>query len=92
MNTVTIRLTTPLRKFAGGRDEVALQAASVGEALHKLVNLYPDLNGRIVNGDGTLRDFIHVYVGKEDARRMGGASAALAAGSVISIVSPFSGG
>lgn len=91
-NNVTIRLTSPLRKFANGLDEVPVEARSVGEALRKLVTQYPALNGRIVNADGTLREFIHVYIGKEDAHNKGGLAAAVNGGSVISIMSPFSGG
>lgn len=92
MNNVTIRLTSPLRKFTKGRDEVVVSAASVGEALRKLVTEYPELNGRVVNADGSLREFIHVYVDKQNAKSLGGLTAALPTGAVLSIMSPFSGG
>ena len=92
MNDTTIKITAPLRKYTAGKDQVALQAASAGEALRQLCQLHPGLDGRLLDADGKVRDFIHVYLGKTDIRQLGGLAAPLAAGSVLSIVSPFSGG
>jgi len=92
METVTIRLTTPLRKFAGGRHEVQLPASSVGEALQQLVALYPELRGRVVDADGSLREFVQVHVGRTPLRLLNGLPSALKSGDVVSLSSPFSGG
>lgn len=92
MNTVTIRLTTPLRKFVGGRAEVQVSADTVGRALGQLDALYPDLRGRLTDSDGRLRDFIQLHVGKTPIRSLGGVNATLRGGDVLSVSSPFSGG
>jgi len=92
MDTVTIRLTTPLRKFAGGKHEVQVPAACVGDALLQLDALYPELRGRVIAADGSLREFIQVHVGRTPLRQLGGLPSALRAGDVVSISSPFSGG
>lgn len=92
MNQTTVKITAPLRKFTAGKDQVALAAGSAGDALRQLCKLHPGLDGRLLDADGKLRDFIHVYVGKTDVRQLGGLEAPLQAGAVVSIVSPFSGG
>jgi len=73
---VTVRLSTPLRKFAGGQPQVQ----------------YPELRGRVLGADGALREFIQVHVGKTPLRQFGGMQAALSGGELISLSSPFSGG
>jgi molybdopterin converting factor small subunit len=92
MNKITIRVTAPLRKFTGGRDDITLDAASVGDALSALCKTYPDLNGRILSADGSLRDFINVFIGKKNIRALEGLSTPTVSGDVLSIASPFSGG
>jgi molybdopterin converting factor small subunit len=92
MEAVTIRVTTALRKFVGGRPEVQVPAHSVSEALQRLVATYPELEGRLTQADGRLREFIQVHVGKTPLRQLGGLPAPLKAGDVISLSSPFSGG
>lgn len=92
MDTVTIRITTPLRKFVGGRPEVQVAAGSVADVLQRLNSQYPELQGRLTEADGRLREFIQVHVGKMPLRLFGGLPAALKPGDVISLSSPFSGG
>lgn len=92
MPAVTIRLTSPLRKFAGGLRDVELPAKSVGEALQALNARYPALRGRVLDEQGSLREFIQVHVGKTPLRQWGGMQAELQAGDVVCLSSPFSGG
>jgi molybdopterin converting factor small subunit len=92
MSAVTIRLTSPLRKFTAGLHEVQLPAHSVGEALQALHTRYPALQGRVLDEHGQLREFIQVHVGKAPLRQLGGLQAALSPGDVLSLSSPFSGG
>ena len=92
MDTVTIRITTPLRKFVGGRHEVQVPTSSVGGALQHLAELYPDLRGRVIDADGSPREFVRIHVGKTPLRALGGMTSALKPGDVVSLSSPFSGG
>jgi len=92
MDHVTIRLTTPLRRYAGGQPEVQVPAGTVAEALQQLDTLYPELRGRVVDADGRLRDFVQVHVGRTPLRALGGLPAALKTGDIVSLSSPFSGG
>lgn len=92
MNTITIRVSTPLRRFIGGHHEVRVPARTVGEALQRLSNQYPDLEGRVTDAGGALREFIQIHVGRMPLRQFGGPTARLQPGDVISVSSPFSGG
>jgi sulfur-carrier protein len=92
MNEITVRITTPLRKFVGGRHEVQVRARTAGDALLQLNQQYPDLEGRLTTADGELREFIQVHIGKTPLGQFGGLQAPLAAGTVMSVSSPFSGG
>ncbi len=92
MNNVTIRITAPLRKFTSGADAVELSAQSVAQALNGLCLSHPDLNGRLLDTQGELREFINVFLGKKNIRTLQGLSTPVTHGDVLSIASPFSGG
>ena len=92
MHQVVVKLTSPLRKFANGQDEVTVEASSVGEALQQLCSKHPALKGRILNAEGHLRDFVNVYMGKRHIKELGGLNTGITGNGVISIASPFSGG
>ncbi len=66
--SVTVKLPTQLRASTGGEASVAVEGATVGEALEALYGAYPELRERLSDEDGTLRRFINVYVGGDDIR------------------------
>ena len=49
---ITVILPNALRPFAAGNDRVALEAQTVGEALQKLVQRYPQLEGHLPAPEG----------------------------------------
>lgn len=89
---ITIRITSPLRRFTDGKPQVEVDGGTVGQALISLAHAYPALDGRVLSGDGQLRDFIQVHLGRQDIRKLAGMATPVAPGSVLSISSPFSGG
>jgi len=90
--TVVVRIPTPLRGYTGGADEVALEAATVGQALAALVARHEGLAERILDADGRPRQFVNIFVGKADLRTLQGLETVLAPGDVISIVPAVAGG
>ncbi len=88
----TILIPTPLRQFAGGRDAVEVRAATVGEALGKLVAQHPEIRRNLYTDAGRLRAFVNVYVDDDDIRYLDRDETALLEGSVISIVPSIAGG
>lgn len=89
---VRVRLPAVFRPDAGGRAEVRVQGATVGEALGALCRAHPALAGRLLAPDGGVRRYVSVFVNDEDVRQLGGGRAPLRDGDELSIVPALSGG
>ena len=89
---VTIRIPTQLRALAGGDSEVAVDAATVSEALKALDAKHQGFAERLFDDHGELRRFVNVFVADEDIRFMQGIDTALDAGTTVSIVPAVAGG
>ncbi len=88
----TIRIPAPLRSLAGGASEIAVEAATVRDALRHLELRHRGLTERILDGNGGLRGFVNIYLGDEDIRDHGGLDEPLAGSTVISIIPAVAGG
>ena len=87
----TIRIPTPLRPYTGGSSAVAVDGATVGEALADLTRLHPQLRPHLYDGD-ELRSFVNVYLNKEDVRGLQGAQTAVAEADTLMIIPSIAGG
>ena len=87
----TIRIPTPLRPYTGGNSAVAVDGATVGEALADLTRLHPQLRPHLYDGD-ELRSFVNVYLNKEDVRGLQGAQTAVAEADTLMIIPSIAGG
>jgi len=87
----TIRIPTPLRPYTGGNSVVAVDGATVGEALAELTRQHPQLRPHLYEGD-TLRSFVNVYLNKEDVRGLKGADTAVADSDTLMIIPAVAGG
>ncbi len=92
MSEVTIRIPTPLRGFVGGKDQVAVPAATVREALAALTAGQETFRDRLFTAEGELRRFVNVYLGRDDVRRLGGLEAAVPAGATLTLMVALAGG
>jgi adenylyltransferase/sulfurtransferase len=90
--SATVGIPAPLRAYADGARELAVDAATVGEALAHLAARYPRLGRHLYADDGTLRRFVNVYVNEEDVRVLGGPDAAIHPGDTLVIVPSIAGG
>ena len=63
-----VRLRAPLSELAGGRRELELDGATVGEVLQALERAHPDVKGWIIDEHGAIRDHINVFVNKDYGR------------------------
>jgi molybdopterin converting factor small subunit len=92
MSRVTVRIPTPLRSLTSGAAEVAVDGATVGDALRALERRHAGVLERILDGEGRVRGFVNVYLGDRNVRALGGLDASLDEGGVISIVPAVAGG
>ena len=90
--SLTIRIPTQLRTFTGGSGEVAVEAASVGEALKAIDAAHPGLADRLFDESGQLRRFVNVFLADEDVRFLEGLATPVAEGQTLSIVPAVAGG
>jgi adenylyltransferase/sulfurtransferase len=90
--TVTVRIPTALRAYAGQEARSTVQAASVAEALAALVAKHPALKPHLYEDDGKLRSFVNVYLGEKDVRELSGGATPVRAGDTLLIVPSVAGG
>jgi len=89
---VTIRIPTQLRQLSGGAAEVAVEGATVAEALKALDAAHAGFSERLYDESGGLRRFVNVFVAEEDIRFLDGVDTALTDGQTVSIVPAVAGG
>ena len=91
--SIEIAIPTALRGFAGGQATIAVEAATVGQALTRLTDDNPQLAKHLRDADGKLRSFVNVYLNDEDIRFLpGGEDAVLQDGDSLIIVPSIAGG
>jgi molybdopterin synthase sulfur carrier subunit len=86
-----IRIPPVLRGEAEGNRALSVEAGTVREALDALVDRYPALRSRILDGD-TVPTFLNVFVDGEDVRLSEGLATEVAAGSTILLLPAVAGG
>jgi adenylyltransferase/sulfurtransferase len=91
---VTILVPTPLRRFAGGARQVAVEASTVDAALAALASAHPDLRAQIFDESGSIRAFVNIFLGDDNVRTMSanGAAVPVKDGDVITLVPAIAGG
>jgi molybdopterin converting factor small subunit len=92
--TVHFCIPGPLRSLTGGRSYVELQTCgrTLHDALEALFATHPALRDRVLTERGEIREHVNVFVGKNEARSMGGLASPVADGTEISIIPAISGG
>jgi len=80
------------RQFAGGAKEVALEAATLHDALEQLAVRFPSLKERLRDEHGKLRPHLALFVNDEDARLLGWEDATLKDGDTVHVIPALSGG
>jgi molybdopterin converting factor small subunit len=92
--TVHFWIPGPLRSMTGGRSQVdvATCGRTLQAALAALFATHPGLRDRVLTEQGEIREHVNVFVGKSEARSLGGLATPLADGMEISIIPAISGG
>ena len=90
--SISIRIPAALRAYANGDGEVQVTAATVGDALHQLVDRYPTLRSHLFDPGGELRNFVNAFVNDDDVRTLDGPATRVGEGDTITIVPSIAGG
>lgn len=89
---VRVLLPEQLRDFVDGAPHVEVQADSVDAALRRLTEQSPQLRFRLYADDGSLREYVNVFVGANEVRQLEGLGTRLEEGSELSIIPSIAGG
>lgn len=89
---ITIHIPTPLRAYTDKNSRVAVEAATVQEAIDALLTSYPALAKHLLDAKGALRSFINIYIGDEDIRTLEGKETELSPEDELSIIPSIAGG
>src|SRR5205814_1741632 len=89
---VTVFIPTALRQFAEDKQEISVDARTVGEALDKVTGEHAELRRHLYGEQGALRNFVNVYVNDQDIRAAQRLETPLKEGDTISIVPAIAGG
>ncbi len=89
---VNVRIPQLFRDLSDGKDEVSIEARTVGQALDELEARFPGMKRKICRGDGALHGFVNLYVNDEDVRFLNGLATELKDGDVVTILPMIAGG
>jgi sulfur-carrier protein adenylyltransferase/sulfurtransferase len=92
MARTTVRIPTPLRSFVGGKNELAVDAPTVGAAIQRIAEEHPELRRHLLTTEGQLRNFVSVYLNEKDVRTLQRDATPVRDGDVVSIVPAIAGG
>ena len=62
----TIRIPSALRTLTGGNADVSVSAATVRDALAELERKHPGIAAKVLDGTGSVKPYIRIYVRSED--------------------------
>ena len=88
----TLKIPTPLRPYAGGQNRIEVHGDTVGGALDKLVNDYPDIRQHIMNDSGELRPFVNLFLNGENVKDLQGAETPLGQDDRLMLIPSIAGG
>jgi sulfur carrier protein ThiS len=81
-----------LRRYAGGAEAPEAAGATAAAALEDLCRRHPDLRVRLLDGQGALYPYFHLFRNGERLERAALAGAALREGDRLEVLAAASGG
>ncbi len=89
---VKIMIPTPLRSYTDKRDALFVDGRTVGELMQRLTTEHAQLRKHLYSDNGTLRNFVNVYVNNEDIRYLKNEETPVKDNDVVSIIPSIAGG
>lgn len=90
--SVRVRIPTPLRRYTGGAEEVAIEGTSIAAVIDEMEAKHTGIKERLCDEQGRVRRFVNIYVNGDDIRFLDGSNTAVKDGDEVSIVPAIAGG
>ena len=88
----TIRIPSALRTLTGGASDVEVSAATVRDALVELDKRHPGIAAKLLDGSGSVKPFIRIYVRAEDIGGQSGLDTTIGERDEVDIIPAIAGG
>ncbi len=85
-------LPRALLEYSSGKDSLELSAITLAEALAQLNAQYPGLGERILDDQGRIRKFVHVFVNNDSVSHLEPEAVSLHEGDTVHILPSLAGG
>ena len=87
-----LKIPSPLRRFTNNQSELDVDGKNIKEVLDQLFNSHQDIKNHLIEEDGSLRNFVNIFINGEDIRQKGGLEAEVPDGSDVRIIPSIAGG
>jgi sulfur-carrier protein adenylyltransferase/sulfurtransferase len=87
-----LKIPSPLRRFTGGDAAIQVNGKTIKEVLNELFTAHPDIKNHLIEENGTLRNFVNIFVNNEDIRHSGGLDSKVSDNSDVRIIPSIAGG
>ncbi len=87
-----LRIPSPLRRFTNGEAKMKVNSQSVGAVLEELFIAHPEIKNHLIEENGSLRNFVNIFVNGEDIRQKGGLETPVNEGADVRIIPSIAGG
>jgi molybdopterin synthase sulfur carrier subunit len=88
----TVKIPPVLRPSVGGEKELSAKGDSVGEILHQVAEMHPEVRSQLFSADGELNRYVNVYLNDEDVRVLDGLDTAVGPGDTLVVLPAMAGG
>ncbi len=89
---ITVRLPGSLRDATGGQTKLVAAGETLRDVIADIERRHPGFRERVVDEKGSLRAYVNVYIGEQDARERGGLAAPVPEGSEVMVIPAMAGG
>lgn len=87
-----IRIPLLFQEAVGNVTQLEIKASNVSELVSNLTNQFPNLKDKFYDNQGSLSQFINIYVNEGDIRFFEGEKTSLKDADIIDIIIPLAGG
>ena len=88
----TILIPSVLRSYVDGKAEVPVEGETVGEAVKNLMTKYPEFKRQLCKQDGSLREFVNLFLLDENVKNLKGMETSLNPDDFIKLIPSIAGG